>query len=79
MSSGDEWLEEAIGNVNGLNVDFATSNPYQSGTLYVLGNGQLWPSDDDESADELDPSAGTFRLRVAPRDNDRVLIRYIEQ
>ena len=78
MASGDEWLEEATGNVNGLNADFSTSRPYQSGTLYILGNGQLWPADDDESADELSPAAGTFRLRTAPADNDRVLVRYIE-
>jgi hypothetical protein len=40
MSSGDEWLEEATGNVNGFNVDFSTSYPYVSGTLFVLGNGR---------------------------------------
>ena len=78
MATGDEHIEEAAGTVNGLNRNFSISLTYESGTLYVLGNGQLWPQDDDESADEVDPGAGTFRLRVPPASDDRVLVRYIE-
>lgn len=76
--TGDEKLEEASGPVNGSNQFFSTSAPYTSGTLFALLNGQLWPGDDDEGVEELDPGTGTFRLRLAPRQNDRVLVRYIE-
>jgi len=78
MATNDEQIEEASGIVNGLNRDFTTANPYQSGTLFVLGNGQLWPADDDATADEVNPALGTFRLRIAPADNDRVMVRYVE-
>jgi hypothetical protein len=78
MATNDEKIEEAAGVVNGFNVNFSTSLPYQSGTIYVLPNGSLWPSDDDEGLIEDNPLAGTFHMKVAPRSDDRIMVRYIE-
>lgn len=81
MATGDEKVETAIGNINGVNQDFSTSIPYQSGTLFILWNGQLLAQDDDEGHDEVDPGLGTFRTRVPPIGGSKpakLWVRYIE-
>lgn len=78
MATSDEKVEEAIGIINGINVDFSASLSYQSGTLFVFENGFLLPTDDDRGLVEDSPAAGTFHMKVAPKTDDEILVRYIE-
>lgn len=78
MATNDEKIEEASGITNGFNVDFSTSLPYQTGTLFVFLNGEIIPLDDDEGLVEDSPAAGTFHMKSAPRDGDKIMVRYIE-
>lgn len=71
----DPVLEEAVGAVDGANVDFATSTAYLAGSLRVYLNGQLIRSSDDDGPTELGGTA--FRLGVAPRVEDRVDAWYL--
>jgi hypothetical protein len=71
-------LVEAIGDVDGVNRDFSASEPYEPGTLRALRNGRLLSRDFEDGYDELDPSLGTFRLRVAPRVGDVIFCFYVE-
>ena len=82
MATGDEKLEEATGDVNGVNVTFFTSLSYQSGTLRLFFNGQLIrASDDGYGFTETNPSTGEFTLKEPPLSTplpDTLLVRYLE-
>lgn len=71
-------LVEALGIVDGANRDFSAPGPYFPGTLRALRNGRLLARDFADGYDEVDPSAGTFRLRVAPEPGDNVFCFYTE-
>lgn len=71
-------LVEALGAVDGVNLDFAAPESYEPGTLRALRNGRLLSRDFDDGYDEVDPTAGTFRLRRAPRAGDVVFVFYKE-
>ena len=71
-------LVEALGAVDGANRDFAAPEPYEPGTLRALRNGRLLSRDFDDGYEEVDPSAGTFRLRVAPKTGDVIFCFYVE-
>ena len=67
----DPVLSEAIGTVDGVNVDFQTTVAYFPGTLWFFLNGQLIPRvDDDGGLVEL--GGVDVRLKEAPRAGDRV-------
>jgi len=59
-------LDQALGAVNGVNRDFATPAPYAPGSLVVFLNGQQLKRDLDNGWTELDPSSGTFRMKLPP-------------
>lgn len=71
----DPVLEEAIGAVDGLNVDFQTSTAYLAGSLRVYKNGQLIRSSDDDGPTEL--GGTSFRLGEAPLVEDRIDAWYL--
>lgn len=67
----DPVLIEAVGAVDGVNVDFETTVAYQAGTVWLFLNGQLVPRvDDDGGLVEL--GGLDVRLKEAPRAGDRV-------
>jgi len=78
MASGDEQRERATGFVNGANVSFSVSSPYEPGTLWVSPNGILNDADADDGWVETSPATGAFEMKVAPRPGDVVLVRYTE-
>lgn len=57
-------LERAVGTVDGVNVNFSTPTPYESGSLQVFRNGAL--QDKSTYVIELDPTLGTFEVCIAP-------------
>ena len=63
-------FEEGIGTVDGVNVTFYTSVPYQAGTLSYFLNGQLKGKDDDDGWFETDPTTGRVDLKEAPLPGD---------
>lgn len=73
---GSERVEEAIGLINGGNVNFATPTPYQPGTLRLFKNGQLIRSSDDDGPTET--GAATFVVGLPPIPGDTLTVRYLE-
>lgn len=71
-------LSEALGPVDGSNRDFSAPGAYEAGTLRALRNGRLLSRDFEDGYDEVDPAAGTFRMRVAPRAGDVVFVFWKE-
>jgi len=69
---------EAVGTIDGANRDFEAPGPYVPGTLRVLRNGRLLARDLADGYDELDPAAGTLRVRVAPDAGDVLFVFYTE-
>lgn len=69
---GETHMEEATGAVDGGNRDFSVSTAFEPGTLRALRNGRLLSRDFEDGYEEVDPGAGTFRLRVAPKVGDNV-------
>lgn len=59
-------LEQAIGIVNGVNRDFRAPTYFRAGSLVVFLNGQQLKRQLDNGWEELDPVAGTFRMKRAP-------------
>ena len=59
-------LDQALGTVDGVNQDFATPAPYAPGTLVVFKNGRQLSRDLDNGWTEVDPAAGTFRMKLPP-------------
>ena len=59
-------LDQAIGTVDGVNQDFSTPAAFAPGSLVVFLNGQQLKRDLDNGWDEIDPSAGTFRMKIPP-------------
>jgi hypothetical protein len=78
MAAGDEIVEIPTGEINGFNVAFVTSLPYEPGTLRVFKNGQLIRGADDDGQSEDNPSAGAFSLGLAPLSGDTVHARFVE-
>lgn len=78
MAAGDEQKEKPTGAINGFNTSFATSLPYEPGTLRVWRNGLLIRSTDDDGPSETNPSAGAFELGRPPLSGDTLHARYIE-
>jgi hypothetical protein len=60
-------IEPAIGVVDGLNRDFRAPLPFQAESLVVFLNGQQLKRQLENGWEEIDPSLGTFRMKVAPR------------
>lgn len=73
----DPVLAEAIGPIDGVNVDFTTPSAYFPGTLWVYVNGVLVERDGDEGAVELGGNA--FRLREALFPGDTLHAYYQEK
>ena len=71
-------MAKVIGVVNGVNLDFATPSPYVSGSLRAFLNGRLVTQWLDDGFNEVDPSAGTFRMKVAPIAGDTLYGFYEE-
>lgn len=65
-------FEQGIGTVDGVNVTFYTSVPYQTGTLAMLLNGQLKVGENDDGWFETDPSIGRVDLKEPPQPGDAV-------
>lgn len=59
-------LEPAAGMVNGVNRVFSTPTYYRPGSLVVFLNGQQLKRQLDNGWVELDPSLGTFEMKLAP-------------
>lgn len=59
-----EKIEEAIGPINGVNRDFATSEPFVPGSLHVFLSGLLIRQGDDDGFDVISPTL--YRMRIAP-------------
>lgn len=78
MATGDERVELPTGAINGFSTAFATSLPYEPGTLRVFKNGQLIRGSDDDGPSEDNPALGLFSLGLAPLTNDTVHARYVE-
>lgn len=73
----DPVLAEAIGPIDGVNVDYTTPSAYFPGTLWVYVNGVLVEQDGDEGAIELGGNA--FRLREALHPGDTLHAYYQEK
>lgn len=67
----DPVTAEAIGVIDGANVDFNTPVAYYPGTLFVFLNGQLLPQD-DELQGPIELGGTSFRLPVPPVTDDRL-------
>ena len=59
-------LEPAIGDVDGVNRDFSLPSAYRAGSLVVFLNGQQLKRELENGWEELDPAAGTFRMKLPP-------------
>lgn len=59
-------IEQAIGVIDGVNRDFRAPTYFRAGSLVVFLNGQQLKRQLDNGWDELDPNAGTFRMKQAP-------------
>ena len=59
-------LEQAIGVVNGINLDFEVPVAYMSGSLVVFRNGQQLKRELDNGWIETDPTTGKFQMKIAP-------------
>lgn len=73
----EEHLERPAGAIDGSNRDFATSLPFEPGSLRLWRDGVLVRADDDDGFEETGPT--TFRTREAPRPSDTLLVRYVDE
>jgi hypothetical protein len=64
----DPVLAEAIGPIDGANVDFTTVSAYQPGTLWLYINGVLVERDGTEGVIELGGNAFRLKEPVFPGD-----------
>lgn|SRR4030042_5584135 len=64
----DSILAEAVGIIDGVNVDFDTTAPYVVGSVYAFLNGVLVQQSGDEGPIEMGGTA--VRMRVAPKLRD---------
>lgn len=64
----DQLLKPAIGDIDGVNVDFRAADAYVPGTLVALLNGQVIHGDDADGPVELGGDA--VRMKKAPRVDD---------
>lgn len=71
-------FEVASGVIDGVNVVFTVSAPYQPGTVAVFLNGQLKRKDFVDGWAETNPAAGIVTLAEAPRPGDVVQIFFID-
>ena len=69
-------LAEAIGTIDGVNVDFNTPSAYYAGSLFAYKNGLLIRKVDDDGPIELGGSA--VRMKEAPRTEDTLHFYYQE-
>lgn len=60
-------FEVGIGAIDGANLVFHVSVPYQSGTVAYFLNGQLKRADYDDGWVESDPASGEITLKEAPQ------------
>jgi len=60
-------IDEAVGVIDGSNLDFSTPDPYVAGTLVVFLNGRQLTAARDNGWVEVDPDAGTFRMKIPPK------------
>jgi hypothetical protein len=67
----DPVVSEAVGTIDGVNVDFQTTVAYQAGTVWLFLNGQLIPRDNDDGG-LVEQGGVDVRLLEAPRVGDRV-------
>lgn len=72
----DPVLAEAIGVIDGVNVDYTTPSVYYPGSLWIYVNGLLVEQDGVEGVDELGGNA--FRLREPLRTGDTLHVYYQE-
>lgn len=70
-------LAEAIGVIDGINVDFQTPSPYYPGTLFSYLNGLLQRQSDEDGPQEM--GANAVRMRRAPRPTDTLHFYYDTQ
>lgn len=75
--TGDEQYEDLSAGVNGVNQNFATSLPYQSGTLKVFWNGLLREAS-ETTFGWSETGASTFQTNTAPVVGDSIHARYLE-
>lgn len=76
MATNDVHIREAIGIINGINVDFTTPEDYISGTIHLIMNGVLIKRDDDDSI--IETGSNSFRMKIPPVTNDVIHVRYKE-
>lgn len=67
-------LTEAIGVIDGSNVDFTTPSPYYPGTLFSYLNGLLQRQSDEDGPIEMGDNR--VRMRIAPRSTDTLHFYY---
>jgi len=67
-------LEDAIGDIDGVNTNFSTSKIYIKGSLKVFINGMLRKSDWDDGWYEL--GGKDFKLKEPPLPGDTVSVIY---
>lgn len=69
-------LEEAIGTIDGSNVDFLATLPYTAGSVVVFLNGISTRVEFDDGWLEASPPSGLVTLKEAPRAGDVVFLFY---
>jgi len=67
----DPLVNEAIGVIDGANVDFQTAVAYQPGTVWLFFNGQLIPRENDDGG-LIELGGVDVRLKRAPVVGDRI-------
>lgn len=70
-------LAEAIGTIDGVNVDFTTPSAYFAGTVFAYKNGLLIRAIDDDGPIEL--GTNQVRMKEAPRTGDTLHFYYDTQ
>lgn len=73
----DPVLCAAVGDIDGVNVDFTTTSPYHPGTLWAYLDGQLIRKTDDDGPVEL--SGNAVRMKRAPRTGSTLHFYYQEK
>jgi len=59
-------ITQALGPVNGVNRDFNSPTHFRPGSLVCFLNGQQLKRTLDNGWEEVDPTLGIFRMKVAP-------------
>lgn len=76
MATGDIHMEAPSGAINGVNVVFTTSVPFNPAVINVWLNGVLIRQGDDDGF--VVSGADTFDLKEAPVVGDTVHVRFEE-